>query len=162
MPNHFRLVVWPNSDGDLGVWMSHVMNFHVRAHRKRWRTAGHIWQGRFKAFPIQQDHHLITVRRYVELNLVAARLVGDAAQWRWSSAYLREAGETAKLNDGPVPLPDDWLVHSSELASSTARGPLTRHVSAEIPFGSPEWTKNVSARLGLPARVNGRGRPIAL
>ena len=85
MPNHFHLVVLPLLDGDLGAWMHWLLTAHVRQHQRRYHTTGRIWQGRFKAFPIQHDNHLLTVLRYVERNPLRARLVERAAEWRWSS-----------------------------------------------------------------------------
>src|SRR6478672_3384286 len=55
MPDHFHLVLWPSGDGDLSRWMQWLMTSHVRRYHRQYGTAGHIWQGRFKAFPIQQD-----------------------------------------------------------------------------------------------------------
>lgn len=52
MPNHFHLVVWPTDDGQLGRWMHWLMTSHVRRYRKQYGSSGHIWQGRFKAFPV--------------------------------------------------------------------------------------------------------------
>ncbi len=66
MPNHFHLVLLPHGDGDLGRWMQWLLTSHVRRHHRRRRSSGHVWQGRFKAFPIQQDAHLVMVLRYVQ------------------------------------------------------------------------------------------------
>jgi len=55
MPNHFHLVLWPHKDGDLGRWMQWLMTSHVRRYHRHYGGSGHVWQGRFKAFPIQED-----------------------------------------------------------------------------------------------------------
>ena len=75
MPNHFHLAVWPSGDGDLSRWMHWLLNTHVRRYHQRYHSSGHIWQGRFKAFPIEADEHLLTVLRYIERNPVRANLV---------------------------------------------------------------------------------------
>ena len=46
-------------------------------------------QGRFKAFPIQQDDHLVTVLRYIGRNPLRAELVAHAEDWLWSSLRRR-------------------------------------------------------------------------
>jgi putative transposase len=43
-----------------------------------YRGSGHVWQGRFKAFPIALDEHLLMVLRYVERNPLRAGLVARA------------------------------------------------------------------------------------
>ena len=68
MPNHFHLAVWPHGDGDLSRWMHWLQNTHVRRYHQHYGSSGHIWQGRFKAFPIQEDEHLLRVLRYIEEN----------------------------------------------------------------------------------------------
>jgi putative transposase len=55
MPNHFQLVLWPQGDGDLSRWMQWLQTTHVRRYHEHYRTSGHVWQGRFKAFPIEED-----------------------------------------------------------------------------------------------------------
>lgn len=43
---------------------------------------GHLYQGRFKSFPVQDDEHMLTVLRYVERNALRARLVDRSEGWR--------------------------------------------------------------------------------
>ena len=63
MPDHFHLVAWPRQDGDLSKWMQWLTTSHVRRHHRHYDSSGYVWQGRFKAFPIQSDDHLLTVMR---------------------------------------------------------------------------------------------------
>ena len=86
MPNHFHLVLWPLENGDLGRWMQWLLTTQVRRHHRRHGSSGHLWQGRFKSFPVQEDKHLLTVLRYVERNPLRAGLVEAAEDWDWSSA----------------------------------------------------------------------------
>ena len=89
MPNHFHLVLWPRADGDLSRWMQWLLTSHVRRYHRHYHGSGHVWQGRFKAFPIEQDEHLHTVLRYVERNPLRAKLVRRAEAWAWSSLAWR-------------------------------------------------------------------------
>ncbi len=86
MPNHFHLLLWPRKDGDL----SQFMRWLTLTHTQRWhayrRTAGtgHLYQGRFKSFPVQSDEHFLTVCRYVERNALrtsswTAQRIGSGA-----------------------------------------------------------------------------------
>ncbi len=75
MPNHFHLVLWPQQGIEISAFMRWFMNAHIRRYHRfgeLWGT-GHLYQGRFKAFPIQTDHHLLTVLRYVEAIRLRAR-----------------------------------------------------------------------------------------
>src|SRR5438309_1941517 len=78
MPNHWHLVVWPRRDGELsdfGHWLTltHTQRWH--AHYRDVGT-GHLYQGRFKSFPVGQAEHFLGLCRYVERNAVRAGLVG--------------------------------------------------------------------------------------
>jgi putative transposase len=85
MPNHFHLLIRPHQDGDLGRWMPWLLTAHARRYHHHYGTTGHNWQGRFHAFPIQDDDHLVTVLRYVERNPLRAELVVHAEDGTWSS-----------------------------------------------------------------------------
>ena len=98
MPNHFHLVLRPNADGDLSRWMQWLLTTHVRRYLRHYGHTGHVWQGRFKAFSIQDDEHLITVVRYVERNPLRAGIVDQAQDWPWSSLGANLAGVESAPN----------------------------------------------------------------
>src|SRR5437879_789707 len=91
MPNHFHLALWPRRDGDLSDYMMWLLTAHVRRYHQHYHSSGHVWQGRFRAFPIEEDDHLLTVLRYLERNPLRAGLAASAPGWLWSSAALRAA-----------------------------------------------------------------------
>ena len=102
MPNHWHLVLWPYRDGDLSRFMLRLTTAHVRRHHAHYHNegGGHLYQGRFKSFPTQDDHHLLVLMRYVESNAVRAGLVQDAARWRWCSFTMRQtSGPQARSSD---------------------------------------------------------------
>ena len=104
MSNHFHLVLWPHADGDLSRWMQWLLTLHVRRYHRHYHSSGHVWQGRFKAFPIEGDEHRWTVLRYVERNALRANMVVRAEDWMWSSLAALNGGKRAGLLDaGPVP-----------------------------------------------------------
>ena len=111
MPNHFHLALWPREDGDLSRWMHWLMTTHVRRYLRHYRSSGHVWQGRFKAFPIQEDEHLLTVLRYIERNPLRAGLVERAEDWPWSSLRWLAAPERSpvRLEPGTVPRGTLWV-----------------------------------------------------
>ena len=85
MPNHFHMAVKPEKGEDLSRWMQWLMTSHVRRYRRHYGSSGHIWQGRYKSFMVQDDAHLLMVLRYIEGNPVRAGLVPSAKEWKWSS-----------------------------------------------------------------------------
>ena len=67
MSNHWHLVLRPRRVDALADFMRWVGVTHVRRHHEHYhsRGGGHLYQGRFKSFPIQDDRHFLTVCRYV-------------------------------------------------------------------------------------------------
>src|SRR5689334_20165620 len=57
MPNHFHLVVDVDETAQLSALMQWWLTSHVRRYHQRHVSSGHVWQGRFKSFPIQEDEH---------------------------------------------------------------------------------------------------------
>ena len=79
MPNHFHLLLLPKKGQDMSRWMHWLMTTHVRCYHEHHESSGHIWQGRYKCSLVQNDHHLLTVTRYIERNPVRA---GLAETWQ--------------------------------------------------------------------------------
>lgn len=156
MPNHFHLVLWPRAEGDLSRYLQWLLTAHVRRYHRRYRSSGHVWQGRFKAFPIERDEHLLTVLRYVERNALRARLVRQAQNWPWSSLSVPRAGF---LHECPVPLPRNWVARVNAPDTEAELSALRRSVNRGAPFGAPAWVRRAAARLGLEASLRPRGRP---
>ena len=127
MPNHFHLVLWPQQGIQISAFMRWFMNAHIRRYHRfgeLWGT-GHLYQGRFKAFPIQTDHHLLTVLRYVEANPLRAHLVPRAEAWKWSS-LTRETSLDGRLivTRSPVRRPDSWTDNGGATPDSIRRSRL--------------------------------------
>lgn len=161
MPNHFHLVVRPENDGDLSRWMHWLLNAFVRRYHKHHESSGHIWQDRFKSFPIEEDEHLLTVLRYVERNPVRANLAPRAERWPWSSArhWGAKAERPGYLAPGPVPRPRDWLKWVNRAATPAELDALRRSVNRGAPFGDADWIASTANRLGLQSTLRPRGRP---
>jgi putative transposase len=82
MPNHWHLLLWPERDNDLGNFMQALTTTHVRRWRLHRRTVGegHLYQGTYKSFAVQDNDHFYTVGRYVERNALRANLVQRAEE----------------------------------------------------------------------------------
>lgn len=160
MPNHFHAVLWPLGDDDMARWMDWLLTTQVGRYRKRYGGSGHVWQGRYKAFPIEQDEHLLVVLRYVERNALRANLVTRAEDWHWSS--LRDwltPPAMVWLDPGPVPRGTDWLAHVNSVHTEAELARLRQSVSRGVPYGDAAWVKHTAATLGLEFTLRNRGRP---
>ena len=159
MPNHFHLVVRPFGDGDLSRWMQWLLTTHVRRYLKYYGHSGHVWQGRFKAFPAQDDEHLITVVRYVERNPLRAGLVGRAEDWPWSSlGASRAAIESAPAIDVEESLRrGDWPEFVNAPMTEAEADAIRLSIRRDRPYGSENWTRATAADLGLESSLRSRG-----
>ncbi|MDD5773098.1 MAG: transposase [bacterium] len=104
MDNHFHLIL-ETPDGNLSKGMRHINGVYTQAYNKRHKSAGHIFQGRYKAIVIERDSYLLEVSRYVVLNPVRAGMVEKAKKWNWSS-YNSTAGLKTTENWLTV----DWIL----------------------------------------------------
>lgn len=156
MPNHFHLVTQVTDVGQLSAMMQRWMTTHVRRVHKRRGTEGqgHIWQGRFKSFPIQQDAHLLTVLRYVYRNPVRAGLVADPFDWRWSSLCFDQWGAP-----WPVPKPVDLREWLNASMSSEREDDVRLAIRRSAPFGEPGWCEVAAKEWGIEPTLRPIGRP---
>ena len=85
MPNHVHMIAVPETKDGLNFAIGEAHRRYTRRinFREGWR--GHLWQGRFSSF-ILDESYLLACTRYVELNPVRAGLVKKPEAWRWSSA----------------------------------------------------------------------------
>src|SRR5205814_5340131 len=118
MDNHWHLVLWPRKGSDLSRFVAWVCTTHVRRwreHRQN-REGGHLYQGRFKDFLVQEDGHFLTLMRYVESNPLRAKMVKRAQDWPWSSLGrgAGSGGLKMELEDWPVARPEDGVKWGNE------------------------------------------------
>lgn len=164
MPNHWHCVVRPSEDDQLSEFfqrltVTHTMRWH--AHYKTLGT-GHLYQGRFKSFPIQSDHHLLTVMRYVERNPVRANFVTRAEDWLYGSAHIRQVGssEARRLKSPMSPaLPRNWSDWVNGAETEAELNALRICLRRGLPFGDERWIRSSVVRLGLESTTRPRGRP---
>jgi len=160
MPNHIHLILWPREDGDLSAWIQWVTTSHVRRHHRRYGTSGHVWQGRFKSFPVQHRQPsasqrargvvetgdpVLQVARSVERNPLRAGLVTLAERWPWSSLHWWSTPAAAPGFWQPDVIwrPEDWLALVNRPETDEELVALRQSVQRGTPFGSEAWRKQV-------------------
>ena len=165
LSNHWHLLLWPEKDGQLAAFMQRLTTTHVR----RWHLhrhsvgRGHLYQGTYKSFPVQDDEHFYAVCRYAERNALRANLVGRAEEWRWCSLAQRQGRqlleETVRLCDWPLPRPRNWVGLVNEVQMEGELDALCRSVRRGCPFGDEVWQRTTAKQLGLEFTQRPRGRP---
>ena len=150
MPNHFHLVIEPEHTTALSRFMQWLLTSHVRRYHQHYGSSGHVWQGRFKSFPVQRDEHLITVLRYVLQNPVRAGLSSTAHEWRWSSLRRPQITDVCPVSD------DEQL---AELIEQDKLATIRECVNRQRPFGRKDWQAEMAATYGLGSTLRPRGRP---
>jgi len=165
MPNHWHFVLWPLTDGDL----SEFVGWLTLTHTQRWHVfhgtvgTGHIYQGRFKSFPVQEDGHFLTVCRYVERNPLRAGLVDRAEKWPWSSLSHQGVAGRDRLGltvaDWPVARPANWTSWVNEALTEAELNAVRLSIKCGAPYGAGDWTTRTAERLGLDVTPRPRGRP---
>src|SRR5258708_6731746 len=164
MPDHWHLVVWPREDGELSrfvgwLTLTHTQRWHAQRHNK---GTGHVYQGRFKSFPIQQDEHLYAVARYVERNALRAKLVRRAERGRWAILYrwLRNSADDKRLLAScPLARSPRWVDHLNAPQTEAELMALRRSVTRGSPFGEQSWCDRAVRELSLESTVRPHGRP---
>jgi putative transposase len=164
MPNHWHFVMWPEGDDDLATFMQRLTVTHVTRWQKYRRRVGegHVYQGRFKSFPVESDEYFYQVARYVERNALRSNLVERAEDWQWSSLWRRERGTPDQrrwLGAWPLPRPRNWIALVNESQTDAELQALRRSVLRGRPFGSAEWVDETVKQLGLEFTIRARGRP---
>ncbi|HZL38241.1 MAG TPA: transposase [Tepidisphaeraceae bacterium] len=164
MPNHWHLVLWPRKDGELGAFMQRLTTTHVRRwHRHRHSDGrGHLYQGTYKSFPVQDDRYFLVLARYVERNALRANLAANAQDWQWSSLWRREKGspkERGILSEWPLPRPANWVQWVNEPQTDKELEAIRESLRRGRPFGEPGWQAATATRLRLESTFRQRGRP---
>ncbi len=157
MPNHWHLVLWPREDGELSAFVGWLSHTHAMRYRTHYHDggAGHLYQQRYKSFPVQEDTHFLTVARYVERNALRANLVERAEDWQWGSLWRRtHVRETDKplLHPWPIDEPPGWLALVNEPQTAAELDALRRSARRGSPFGEELCLEHTIRPQGRPRR----------
>lgn len=161
MGTHWHLVLWPRRDGDLSAFMKWL----TVTHSHRWHAAhrnagiGHLYQGRYKSFPVQDGEHYLTLLKYVESNPLRAGLVQHSADWPWCSLAARTGEDKpVPLSAGPVALPRMWKKRVDSFAD-TPTDAIETCLRRGRPFGDDDWSVKTAKALSLQSSLQPLGRP---
>ena len=153
MPNHLHFLI-EASHHQSRRFMQWLLTSHVRRYHKHYGSSGHVWQGRFKSFPVQRDEHLLMVLRYVLQNPVRSGLAASIDDWPRSSCCRNELADSV-----PSELRQTGLAHVDEPLSASHLASIRQSVNRQRPFGEPDWQMTIAGLFGLESTMRPRGRP---
>lgn len=162
MPNHWHLVLYPHGDGDLTQFMGWLTLTHTQRWHAHYKSIGygHLYQGRYKSFPVQRDAHFLQLVRYVERNAKRASLVKQAEDWRWSSLHRRQFGTADQqklLSAWPVEPEADYVAWANKPQPKEEVEVIRYAIARGRPFGSEAWLARTVEHLGLQTTMRQRG-----
>lgn len=156
MDNHVHLVLVPSNDDGLRATMASIHTAYSQRINAAQDTSGHLFQGRFLSYPMD-DAHLMVAVRYIENNPVAARLVARAEDWRWSSAR-------AHISNAPDGITDLAALgqHVTNWRAMLERGleasdEVESAIRTGLPLGEEGWRVAVTERVGRSLAPQKRG-----
>jgi putative transposase len=90
MDNHVHMIVRLGPDHTLSAPLKRINQAYSEHHARRYGRTGHLWEGRFKSFFIDNDAYLLTCGIYIALNPVRAGMISSPESYTWSShrAYV--------------------------------------------------------------------------
>ena len=164
MPNHWHFILYPQNDGDLGLFMHRLTNAHTRRVHVKTETIGYgpLYQGRYKSFLVDSDQYFLTLLKYVERNPVRAKLTGSCEDWEWGSAYRRKVGESVEeqiLDFSPIPFPsnyEEWI-NISDVEDDLDS--IRTSVNKGVPYGRETWVEKMVELYNLETTQRFAGRP---
>lgn len=150
MSNHVHLVVLPQKENSLSVLFRRLHGRYAQYFNARWGRTGHLWQNRFFGCALGATH-LRAALAYVDRNPVRAKIVEEAAAYRWSSAAAHVTGED---RDGLLDMqwwraegPADWEAILREEDEEPAIA-LRSCSYAGKPFGSEAMVAELGEKFG--------------
>lgn len=163
MPNHFHLVLRPFVDGEMSRFMGWVTGTHTMRYHAHYHSVGmgHLYQQRYKSFPIQDDDHFLTVCRYVERNALRAGLCCRAESWPWGSLWRwlqSPEPEPNLLSSWPIPRLPRWVDRVNQPLVENELRAIQQCVQRGRPWGDDTWVAATAQRLNLDSTLRPRGR----
>jgi len=160
MPNHVHLIAVPEDEDGLRRAIGEAHRRYTRRvnFREGWR--GHLWQGRFASF-VMDDEHLLAAARYIELNPVRAKIVRKPHRYPYSSARAHLEGRDDQLVTARplLEMIGDWSRFLSSAVAAEEQESLRRHERTGRPLGSKRFVSKLERLLDRPLHPRKAGRP---
>jgi len=159
MPNHIHLIAVPESEDGLRRAIGEAHRRYTRRinFREGWR--GHLWQGRFSSF-VMDNKHLMKTVRYVAMNPVKSDLCKRPGQYRWSSTAVYLYGRKDPLTSvsGLNKRVDNWAEFLRQDTDTLFVEQMSKHQRTGRPLGSENFVLKVEKILHRMLRPKKAGR----
>ena len=159
MPNHVQLIAVPGTPDGLRQAIGEAHRRYTTEINRREGWRGHLWQGRFASYAMD-DRYTLVAARYVELNPVRAGLVARAEDYAWSSARAHLLGrDDCLVRVAPLLARiGNWSSFLSELADSEDVQRFRNHETTGRPLGSDAFVDDLERALDRVLRPRPPGR----
>lgn len=150
MPNHVHLIAVPESEDGLRLAIGEAHRRYTRFinFREGWR--GHLWQGRFSSY-VMDERYLLACVRYIEMNPVRAGLVTKPGKWSWSSTSAHMSGNDDKLvKTAPLLgiMESTWEDFLNAEIGKEEIMEMRKHEQTGRPLGSANFVEGLENTLG--------------
>lgn len=97
MTNHVHMLCTASDNSGISQMMQSLGRQYVQYFNRRYQRSGTLWEGRFKSCLVQEEHYVLAVYRYIEMNPVRAGMVSSPAEYAWSSYAINALGKQSAL-----------------------------------------------------------------
>ena len=169
MTNHVHLLAEPETPDSLPRMLQSLGRRYVRYVNQAHGRTGTLWEGRYRAAPIDAEAYFLSCCRYIELNPVRAGMVKHPRDYKWSSYAAHAHGAADRLVGGHALF---QALGPSEVKRRAAyRALFRRALGAEVlqsirkatnsgwALGEERFQRRISAALGYRVGPLPRGRP---
>ncbi|MEW6696520.1 MAG: transposase [Bacillota bacterium] len=101
MGNHYHLII-QTQHSPLQKVMQMLNNCYSKYYNSARRRTGHVFGGRYKAIPVQEDRYMLTLLRYVHQNPIRANICKHPWEYYWSSDNAYRTNINDLVNVEPV------------------------------------------------------------
>ncbi len=172
MDNHIHLLATPDTDEGLSRMMQSLGRRYVAYFNKRHDRSGTLWDGRFRAAPLEADAHLLACMRYIETNPIRLGHAIQPQDCRWSSAahHLGLRRDPLILDHalfwgmGNTPFERE-AAYKAWLEQGVSEGEAKTLGDAALkgwPLGTASFLRAIGENTDRPVSPRRRGRPARL
>ena len=170
MENHYHLLCTPLVEDGLSNMVQALGRHYVRYFNRQNQRTGTLWEGRYRSCLVQPEIYLLEVYRYIELNPVRAALVGDPAEYSWSSYQINASGkpsalckphtEYIKLGETRSECAENYKLKCKSGLNEMRLEEIRKSINKGLAFGDEEFKIEVEKLTGRRQRALKSGRPV--